>query len=820
MNALKARFHFSGSFYVDPIGKSGGLALWWKDEVDISILSATKNFIDTSISIDNETPWFGTFLYGCPNKEGKNDVWRALSNLRSKDSEPWCLMGDSNIVISQSEKLGGRPFDPRQTTSFQTLLDECGLLEMPLKGGPFTWSNRRIEDNSILEKIDRIFFNISWSSNFKKALGIIEPAVGSDHSPIVLLLKGMSKKYRKDFKFESKWLLENDCKDLITEGWAYPSTGPGGLKLHWRLMNSRRKLQAWCKERFGSKRIKSEDILARLSILQNSRLTSDSAAEIRKLQSILDELWEKEERFWHQRSRVNWLRIFQKYFTNLYKKQNTFSVDEVLDVVPESISRSDNEWLSREVSEKEITEAIFHLGAYKAPGPDGFSGKLAKEVNRTNIVLIPKSSSPEEVGHFRPISFKIKSERPINQNIFLASHLIDHDKREWDTEKMKNLFTEEEYNAIRSIPIGSVQCKDTIVWHDNQNGIYSVKSGYHLILNSSTPNCPSSSDTSTLNKSLWRSIWQLKTPPKLQSFLWKVCRNAIATNDNLVARFKKGNPSCSRCEHASESIEHVLLFCPFAQAIWRASNFSCTPILEGFPGFTKWWWRIYNSSFKNANQNCMVLIAFLCWNIWKARNKWVFQGIKNDPIEVWQEAAHAAEEFTLSSMLCNPTPESHNSEVSHSWMPPPPGFVKINCDAAFLSPSKEASIAVIIRDYSGKVVGGATKLVHALSIAAAEAFACRLGVFTADREGWQNIIIESDNKGVISRLSSNKLSFWETVSIESDILSFKSRFQSLSFSFVNRRCNQAADWLAKNARSLASTVIWPYVIPVALQALL
>ncbi|KAK8711490.1 hypothetical protein V6N13_146772 [Hibiscus sabdariffa] len=86
-------------------------------------------------------------------------------------------------------------------------------------------------------------------------------------------------------------------------------------------------------------------------------------------------------------------------------------------------------------------------------------------------------------------------------------------------------------------------------------------------------------------------------------------------------------------------------------------------------------------------------------------------------------------------MLCNLTPESHNSEVSHSWMPPPPDIVKINCDAAFLSPSKEAFIVVIIRDYSGKVVGGATKLVHALSIAAAEALACRLGVFTADREG-------------------------------------------------------------------------------------
>ncbi|KAK8636925.1 hypothetical protein V6N13_064359 [Hibiscus sabdariffa] len=153
-------------------------------------------------------------------------------------------------------------------------------------------------------------------------------------------------------------------------------------------------------------------------------------------------------------------------------------------------------------------------------------------------------------------------------------------------------------------------------------------------------------------------------------------------------------------------------------------------------------------------------------------------------------------------------------------MPPSPGTVKINCDASFLSASKEASIVVIFRDCSRKVVRGATKLVHALSIAAAEALTCKLGVFTTYQDGWQNIIIESDNKGVISRLSNNNLYLRETVTIESDILSFKSRFESLSFSFVNRCYNQATDWLAWNARLLASTGIWPSVIPVALQVLL
>ncbi|KAK9010904.1 hypothetical protein V6N11_043771 [Hibiscus sabdariffa] len=113
LNRIRNIFLFSEDFYVDPIGKSGGLALWWKEGVNITILSATKNYIDTSISIDGGLQWFCTFIYGCPNSEGKKEVWNTISKLRKGDEEPWCLMGDSNVITSQDEKIGGSPFVAR-----------------------------------------------------------------------------------------------------------------------------------------------------------------------------------------------------------------------------------------------------------------------------------------------------------------------------------------------------------------------------------------------------------------------------------------------------------------------------------------------------------------------------------------------------------------------------------------------------------------------------------------------------------------------------------------------------------------------------------
>nr|GEZ39445.1 hypothetical protein [Tanacetum cinerariifolium] len=83
----------------------------------------------------------------------------------------------------------------------------------------------------------------------------------------------------------------------------------------------------------------------------------------------------------------------------------------------------------REVTSKEIRDAIFAIGDNKAPGPDGYSalffkeswniiasdvtkavkefftnGVLLKELNHTIIALIPKVNSPMSINDYRPIS--------------------------------------------------------------------------------------------------------------------------------------------------------------------------------------------------------------------------------------------------------------------------------------------------------------------------------------------------------------------------------------------------------------------------------
>ncbi|KAL4351690.1 hypothetical protein GQ457_06G000410 [Hibiscus cannabinus] len=108
---------------------SRGLALWWSNDTQIIIIRSGKHFIDAKISVNGETEWFSSFIYGPPYREEKREFWEMMTNLRSVSEDCWLVIDDTNVVASQEEKLGRVSFNPSDAKVYFDFIDGKSLLD-------------------------------------------------------------------------------------------------------------------------------------------------------------------------------------------------------------------------------------------------------------------------------------------------------------------------------------------------------------------------------------------------------------------------------------------------------------------------------------------------------------------------------------------------------------------------------------------------------------------------------------------------------------------------------------------------------------------
>ncbi|KAK8561928.1 hypothetical protein V6N12_048983 [Hibiscus sabdariffa] len=83
---------------------------------------------------------------------------------------------------------------------------------------------------------------------FPKAISFIVVAIALEHSPIGLLTNGMMKKANKDFKFESRWLTDEECSRVVQEEWEIIENGRSRGTFGVKLRRNGVKLSKWNKK--------------------------------------------------------------------------------------------------------------------------------------------------------------------------------------------------------------------------------------------------------------------------------------------------------------------------------------------------------------------------------------------------------------------------------------------------------------------------------------------------------------------------------------------------------------------------------------------
>ena len=69
---------FDGLFVVDRVGRSGGLALFWRSSATVTLLNYTRNFIDVHVEVAGLGDWRLTGFYGYPESSRRRQSWVAL----------------------------------------------------------------------------------------------------------------------------------------------------------------------------------------------------------------------------------------------------------------------------------------------------------------------------------------------------------------------------------------------------------------------------------------------------------------------------------------------------------------------------------------------------------------------------------------------------------------------------------------------------------------------------------------------------------------------------------------------------------------------
>lgn len=180
------------------------------------------------------------------------------------------------------------------------------------------------------------------------------------------------------------------------------------------------------------------------------------------------------------------------------------------------------------------------------------------------------------------------SEAPVSRNMRVGT-LISGTSRNWDIDFLKPFISPEDWNVILDTGIGDPLLEDRLVWPCNRNGIYTVRSGYNWKKACSMPFAGrATSSSSSIPTHVWKAIWKLATPPKIGNFMWRALHRALATMDVLFKRHCSPSPLCPICHAHDESVEHLLLLCPWVEPIWFGGILSYRMNRASFTSLATW----------------------------------------------------------------------------------------------------------------------------------------------------------------------------------------------------------------------------------------
>ncbi|KAG6650034.1 hypothetical protein CIPAW_06G015500 [Carya illinoinensis] len=404
-------------------------------------------------------PWLSNAVY-CPAPyRNKQKFWDQLEKVTESFYGPIFTIGDFNSVLFQSEKLGGFPIACTSSPKgLQLYMEKFGFMDLVFSDlsrirerldqgiSNISWSNLFPESN--VYNLNRTAFDHSHillnTSNPNSSPKSFKFEEFWTYNPTIHDV--IRDAWKQNFNGTPAFVLTKKLKAAKNTLKIWNQTSFVKIQTRIRMLNQ------------ALQKVQTQDPSQVPSNLEN-----DLKEQLNETLKKKESLWKQKSRitwlttidlttnFIHtstivrrRRNRIGSLKIgngnwtfdqnvmnnkFQEHFQRIYQTSNPIISEDLKNLFPTKINENENLFLSHVPSEMEIWDVVKQTPSTKAPGPDGFTklfykiywevikidlvaaiqnffinGKLLKELNHTNIALIPKKDSPNKVHNFIPIS--------------------------------------------------------------------------------------------------------------------------------------------------------------------------------------------------------------------------------------------------------------------------------------------------------------------------------------------------------------------------------------------------------------------------------
>ena len=98
-----------------------------------------------------------------------------------------------------------------------------------------------------------------------------------------------------------------------------------------------------------------------------------------------------------------------------------------------------------------------------------------------------------------------------------VSCLIEESSRQWNDGLIDGIFSFEEAELIKKIPLSRMDVEDVLIWPHLQDGQYSCKLGYRFLKDEEAMD--NAQDDAITDSKLCKGIWTLQVPNKVKNLL-------------------------------------------------------------------------------------------------------------------------------------------------------------------------------------------------------------------------------------------------------------------------------------------------------------